>query len=78
LTRNGWTEYPSKRGLERIFQIENQNGFFQADLPVSSKIQDYNLVMHLAVGEIAEAENRKPWLVIVDLINLSKKKTYLQ
>lgn len=65
----GWNQIQSKREQINIFQLENQNGFFQVDIPMSRDLRDYKIAMFRNVKYIAEATHKGIEQVILELLN---------
>jgi hypothetical protein len=65
----GWSEISTKRNYVKIFQLHNNNEFFQVDLPTSKDLRDYNTAMYLTVENIARASNKNIEQIILELLN---------
>ena len=65
----GWNEVYADEGRVIVFQLENQSGFFQVDLPVSRKLRDYKRAMYNAVETLALSVNKSVEQVILELLN---------
>jgi hypothetical protein len=67
----GWNQIQSKREKINIFQLKNSNGIFQADIPISRDLRDYQAAMYRNVLCIAEALHKTVEQVILELLNPS-------
>lgn len=69
LKDTGWEQFPSKRTKVKIYQIENERGFYQVNLPVDRRLSDYKQAMYRAVQTAAEAGDREIQSVLLYLLN---------
>ncbi len=69
LKDTGWEQFPSKRTKVKIFQLENERGFYQINLPVDRTLSDYKEAMYRAVQTAADASGREIQSVLLYLIN---------
>lgn len=65
----GWTSWPTKKENIRIFQINQQDNFYQIIIPLDKELADYREVMYLAVNTIAEYEKKPLEEVFLYLLN---------
>ena len=65
----GWSQVPSNRNMVQVFQMENQYGFFQADLPTSRSLRDYGPAMYRTIKQIAQSFCKSVEQVILELLN---------
>jgi len=65
----GWSQVPSKRNMVQVFQLENQHGFFQADLPTSRSLRDYGPAMYRTIQCIAQSVCKSVEQVVLELLN---------
>ena len=57
LKYRGWREIPLKVDYKRVFQTEVEGKFYQADVPVSSDLSDFDRAMLKATETLAETMN---------------------
>lgn len=65
----GWTEVITKRQFVRVFQITKDDSLYQADIPTSRGLVDYDSAMYSAVENIARASNKSTEQVLLELLN---------
>jgi len=65
----GWNEIPTKREWVKIFQHEDQDNFYQIDLPVSRNLRDYKAAIYRAVECIALSTKKSIEQVVLELLN---------
>lgn len=54
----GWTLWSTKKENIRIFQMNQQDHFYQIIIPLDKELADYREVMYMAVNTIAEYEKK--------------------
>lgn len=69
LKDTGWEQFPSRKTKVKVYQHENDTGFYQVNLPMDKSLSDYKEAMYLAVQTVAIAENRDPKSVLLYLLN---------
>lgn len=69
LKDTGWEQFPSKKTKVKIYQYEDNRGFYQVNLPVDKNLSDYKEAMYRAVQTVAEAESRELQSVLLCLLN---------
>jgi hypothetical protein len=65
----GWNEIPTKSEQINVFQLENQAGFFQVDLPSSRLLRDYKKAMYRTVETISRSVGKSVEQVTLELLN---------
>ena len=65
----GWNEIPTKMNQIKVFQLENQYGFFQINMPMERTLSDYKRAMFRAVETIAQSSQKNIEQVILELLN---------
>jgi hypothetical protein len=65
----GWTELPTKRENIKVYQLDNEDGFFQVDLPESREFRDYNQAMHRVIQNISNSLGKSVEQIILELLN---------
>lgn len=63
-----WHEYPSKRANVLILQAESGKYFYQANIPTSRHLSDYDLAMYQAAKELARFRSVGVKQVLVELV----------
>ncbi len=70
LKDTGWSVYPTKRELVKIFQTKTFNGeSFQVNIPMDKKFSDYKSAMYQAVQTVALVENQSTEQLMLYLLN---------
>lgn len=65
-----WNELRTKRNYIKVFQLKNAEGtYYQATIPTSRELSDYNEAMYAAVENIAKSTNKSNEQVILELLN---------
>lgn len=65
----GWKEIESKRPNVKIFQQLVGDELYQANIPASRDLGDYNFAMYQAVEQIAKWSNKSTEHVLLELLN---------
>jgi hypothetical protein len=65
----GWTEVESKRPYVKVFQFRESGRLFQADIPTSRDLSDYNSAMYKAVEQIGMSSDKSTEHVLLELLN---------
>ncbi len=66
----GWRRFPRDNPSVRNFQLENNIGFFQADIPMKRNLSDYKDTMFRAIRIVAKAERKSVGETVAQLLNL--------
>ena len=65
----GWKEIESKRQNVKIFQLVDGDNLYQANIPVSRELSDYNFAIYRAVEQIAKSSKKSTEHVLLELLN---------
>jgi hypothetical protein len=66
----GWKEIESKRPNVKVFQFrDSEKKLFQANIPTSRDLSDYNSAMYKAVEQIGLSSNKSTEHVLLELLN---------
>lgn len=71
LQDTGWKQFPRNRQDIKVFQIEKEDKFFQATIPLDRNFGDYEEAMKMAVKEVALYEGKTEGEVLSFLIRIS-------
>ncbi len=65
----GWKEVESKRSNVKLYQLVKGDNLYQADIPTSRELGDYNSAMYRAVEQIAQSSKKSTEHVLLELLN---------
>ena len=65
----GWKEIESKRPNVKVFQLTDGDKLYQANIPTSRDLSDYNSAMYRALEQIALSSKKSAEHVLLELLN---------
>lgn len=66
----GWKQFKYNREDIKIYQLENNDDFYQVTIPIDKRLNDYKTAMHKAVKTVSEAQNKPIERIIIGLLNI--------
>lgn len=65
----GWKSIKTTKNTFHVFQHERDNDFFQADIPTTRALSDYDRTIYRAIEEVARFSQKSTEQVLLELIN---------
>lgn len=70
LEDTGWKQFKYNREDIKIYQLENNEDFYQVTIPINKRLNDYKTAMYEAVKTVSKAQNKPIERTIIDLLNI--------
>ena len=73
LQDSGWKQFPGERQDIEVFQMEREDDFFQATIPLDRNLGDYEEAMKMAVKEVSVYKGVTEGEVLSSLVTMSTR-----
>ena len=70
LEDSGWKQFKYNMEDIKIYQLENNDDFYQITIPIGKKLNDYKTAMFDAVKTVSKAQNKPIEHTIISLLNI--------